>query len=158
VTLLPREEAIATVPSDIFERLRPGAEKAAWVEHFIFFIVGAWQRKLSSGLEGFSDRDRASFKDSLPDVQKAITPLVWRMRKGGNLNRGEGRWSSKCRETRTSMEGKYVEELDVLSAFDEMASLAVQREYMKAQLIYTKLTFGNKIWNSTHVAHVAAAL
>merc|ERR1712187_116866 len=75
---------------------------------------------------------------------------------GANLNRGEGRFTSKCRETRTSMEGKYVEELDVLSTFDEMASLAVQREYMKAQLFYTKLTFGNKIWNSTHVAHVAA--
>jgi len=54
------------------------------------------------------------------------------------------------------MEGKYVEELDVLSTLDEMANLAVQREYMKAQLFYTKLTFGNKIWNSTHVAHVAA--
>jgi len=70
-TLLPREEVIATVPNDISERLRPRAEKAAWVEHFIRLIVGAWQRKLSSGLE-------------------AITPLVWRLRHGVNLNHGEG--------------------------------------------------------------------
>lgn len=92
----------------------------------------------------------------MPEVEKAITPLIWRMRSGKTLERGEGKWKHKCRETRTGMDGKHVKEQSVLQSLDQMASFASEREYAKSNTTYTRLTFGNKMWNLTFVAHVSA--
>merc|ERR1719160_1200970 len=54
------------------------------------------------------------------------------------------------------MEGKFVQERSVLSSLDEIATFASKREYAQANGIYMKMAFGNKMWNLTHVAHVAA--
>merc|ERR1712150_28558 len=105
---------------------------------------------------GFGDIERAAFLSSLPDTEKAITPLIRRLRSGVSLNRGEDRDTRTSRETRTSMEGKYVREKNVLDAFDEMVTAATDRDYARAHAVYMKLTMGNKMWNLTHVAHVAA--
>merc|ERR1712232_388454 len=47
-------------------------------------------------------------------------------------------------------------ESTALTSLDQMATFASEMEYAKANLTYTKLTFGNKMWNLTHVSHVAA--
>merc|ERR1712093_708220 len=52
--------------------------------------------------------------------------------------------------------GKFVKEKSVLLQLHTMASGAADREYVKAHEAYMHLTFGNKMWNLTHVAHVAA--
>merc|ERR1712217_762300 len=54
------------------------------------------------------------------------------------------------------MEGKLVKEHTVLKSLDHIATFASEHEYAKAHFTYTKLTFGNKMWNLTHVSHVAA--
>mmetsp|Transcript_68656 Transcript_68656/g.128072 ORF Transcript_68656/g.128072 Transcript_68656/m.128072 type:complete len:314 (-) Transcript_68656:60-1001(-) len=135
-----------------------GGRKAAFIEHFILYILAAWRNALAQdgNLSSFSDIERAAFKDSLAETEKAVTPLLWRLRKGKNLNRGEARQKHRCRETRTSMEGKHVEEKDVLSQLDQMVSSAANRDYVAAHETYMTMTFGNKMWNLTHVAHVAA--
>merc|ERR1711976_352549 len=73
---------------------------------------------------------------------------------------GEGKKRDKkapaSRETRTSMEGKYVKERNVLDTLYDICELAQQQKYFDAHGLYMKLTFGNKMWNLTVVAHVAA--
>merc|ERR1711972_445213 len=53
-------------------------------------------------------------------------------------------------------EGKFVKEASVLDSLDRMATSASKKDYADAHATYMKLTLGNKMWNSTHVAHVAA--
>merc|ERR1711972_491250 len=53
-------------------------------------------------------------------------------------------------------EGKFVKEASVLDSLDRMATSASKKDYADAHGTYMKLTLGNKMWNSTHVAHVAA--
>jgi len=117
-----------------------------------------WQREQEQGFKKFTSEQRASFKD-LASIQTAMAPLMWRLRKGESLDRGEGNWrhgKTKSRETRTSMEGKFVKELGVLDSLHKMATSAVEKDYFEANAVYMKLAFGNKMWNLTHVAHVAA--
>mmetsp|Transcript_52560 Transcript_52560/g.125538 ORF Transcript_52560/g.125538 Transcript_52560/m.125538 type:complete len:316 (-) Transcript_52560:47-994(-) len=135
-----------------------GGKVSAYVQHFIMYILGSWRQALEKDktLSSFTDIERAAFKDSLPETEKAVAPLLWRLKKGVSLNRGEGRYKTRCRETRTSMEGKYVKEKDVLSQLDRMVSAAASRDYVTAHETYVTMTFGNKMWNLTHVAHVAA--
>merc|ERR1719327_46804 len=54
------------------------------------------------------------------------------------------------------MEGKFVQELSVLDSLHKICCLAYDRGYFEAHGVYMKLTFGNKMWNLTFVAHVAA--
>mmetsp|Transcript_10637 Transcript_10637/g.24194 ORF Transcript_10637/g.24194 Transcript_10637/m.24194 type:complete len:312 (+) Transcript_10637:80-1015(+) len=145
-------------PAELLPKDKVHGGKRAHIQHFILYILGAWRGALEkdSTLSSFSDIERAAFKDSLPETEKAITPLLWRLKKGKNLNRGEARQKHRCRETRTSMEGKHVEEKDVLSQLDQMVSSAAAQEYGQAHETYMTMTFGNKMWNLTHVAHVAA--
>merc|ERR1711879_122321 len=134
-----------------------GGRPAAYIQHLIRFVIGQWQEKLEKdGLEGFTDIEKAAFKDTLPDTEMAVTPLMCRLRNGVNLNRGEERWKSRSRETRTSMEGKYVQETNVLESLMSICTRAYEQDYHKAHAEYMRLTFGNKMWNLTHVAHVAA--
>merc|ERR1711957_908401 len=53
-------------------------------------------------------------------------------------------------------DGKYVKEIGVIQSLDQMATFAYEREYHKSNTTYTRLTFGNKMWNLTHVQHVSA--
>jgi hypothetical protein len=148
-------------PTDL---LPVGAAKpAARIEHFVRYVIGAWQRELDAGAGGFSDPpfgylEREAFKqrDALPETKKAITPLIRRLQNGKTLDRGEEKFKGVSRETRTSMEGKYVKEKPVLQSFDTMVTSAVARDFKLAHETYMKMTFGNKMWNLTHVAHVAA--
>merc|ERR1719161_3493723 len=54
------------------------------------------------------------------------------------------------------MEGKYVKEQNVLKSLDQITSFASEKEYAQSNAVYMKMTFGNKMWNLTHVSHVAA--
>jgi len=133
-------------------------EKSEWLGHFVSYSLGVWQREQEQGFKKFTSEQRASFKD-LASIQTAMAPLMWRLRKGESLDRGEGNWrhgKTKSRETRTSMEGKFVKELGVLDSLHKMATSAVEKDYFEANAVYMKLAFGNKMWNLTHVAHVAA--
>eukprot|EP00928_Gymnodinium_smaydae_P065582 TRINITY_DN48699_c0_g1_i2.p2 TRINITY_DN48699_c0_g1~~TRINITY_DN48699_c0_g1_i2.p2 ORF type:complete len:319 (-),score=65.28 TRINITY_DN48699_c0_g1_i2:53-1009(-) len=145
--------------SDPPAELRPRAEMKnarEYIEHFVRYTIGEWERQKTAGFPGFNDHNRGLYKDSLPDTVKAIGPLIWRLKKGENLDRGEKRNNKRSRETRTSMEGKYVREQNVLDSLERMTTCAADREYSKAHETYMRLTFGNKMWNLTHVAHVAA--
>lgn len=134
-----------------------GGQPAAYIQHFIRYVLGQWQIRLEkNGLQGFTEIEKAAFKDSLAEAQSAVTPLMCRLRNGTNLNRGEERYKSKSRETRTSMEGKFVKEQDVLHSIMTIATAGYEMDYQKAHATYMRLTFGNKMWNLTHVAHVAA--
>lgn len=140
--------------------LRPRAEfkkRQDYVEHFVRYVIGAWQRAEDGNFPGFVEMDKARFRGALKETVDGVTPLLRRIKKGVKLERGERKgWSNKCRETRTSMEGKHVQELDILESMDKMASTCANREYKLAHETYMKLTLGNKMWNSTVVAHVAA--
>lgn len=134
-----------------------GGKPAAYIQHFLRYVLGQWRMRLErDGLAGFTELEKAAFKDTLSETEMAVTPLMCRLRNGTNLNRGEDRYKSRSRETRTSMEGKYVKEQDVLGSMMVIATAAHERDYQKAHAKYMQLTFGNKMWNLTHVAHVAA--
>jgi len=147
-------------PMELLPRSDFGGRAAAYVEHFVRYVIGAWrrEREINKDFAGFTDIEKAAFSGtgSLEDVEKAITPLLWRLKKGVTLERGEGRWKTRSREARLGMEGKLVKEKGVLMSMDQMATFASEHEYAKAHFTYTKLTFGNKMWNLTHVSHVAA--
>lgn len=140
--------------------LRPRAEfkcPRLYIEHFVRYYMNQWQELIDGGLVGFTDMQRIAFqKSAFPECRKAVTPLLRRLRRRENLDRGETKNKTRSRETRTSMEGKHVQEQNVLQSLDRMATCASEREYAIAHETYVKLTFGNKMWNLTHVAHVAA--
>jgi len=133
-------------------------QPAAYIDHFVHFMVGEWIRQRELKFPGFGDFERNSFqsKGALEEVAKAIGPLLWRMKKGESLDRGEKNDVRLSRETRTSMEGKFVKEKSVMKQLCMMATMAYEKEYHTAHEAYMHLTFGNKMWNLTHVAHVAA--
>jgi len=131
-------------------------QPAPYVAHFALWALGAWRREQERGFQGFGEIERMAFQGALGECEKAIAPLLWRLKKGESLDRGEQRETKRSRETRTSMEGKFVQEKSVLKQLHFMATCALEREYVKAHEAYMHLTFGNKMWNLTHVAHVAA--
>jgi len=146
---------------------REGKKPGEYIEHFARFAVGQWRKELESGAwnlrasptqSGFTELEVGLFRDPklLREAEEALTPLLRRLKKGDNLQRGEDKAKSRSRETRTSMEGKHIKEASVLEQLDRMASMSAERNYKEAHGAYMKLTLGNKIWNSTHVAHVAA--
>jgi len=161
--LLSREQVAQTSTATEGAEQRKGWVARAFIEHFCRYALGAWRRKLHSG-EGaaafaeFTHLERQAFQDPrlLREAEEAITPLVRRLKSGANLQRGEEKHKSRCRETRTSMESKFVKEANVLESLDRMASSAALQNYVDAHATYMKLTLGNKMWNSTYVAHVAA--
>jgi len=133
-------------------------QPAAYIDHFVHFMVGEWIRQRELKFPGFGDFERNSFqsKGALEEVAKAIGPLLWRMKKGESLDRGEKNDVRLSRETRTSMEGKFVKEKSVLKQLCIMAAMGYDREYHTAHEAYMHMTFGNKMWNLTHVQHVSA--
>lgn len=132
-------------------------QPGAFIEHFVHYFVGQWERLKEQGYPGFGEIEKAAFTGTThAETIKAISPLLWRLKKGESLERGEGKDTRRSRETRTSMEGKFVKEKSVLQQLTVMAGSAYERDYLSAHEAYMHLTFGNKMWNSTHVAHVAA--
>lgn len=141
------------------KELRPPkdcGQPGPYIQHWVHYFFGAWQRAEESGYQGFGDIQRMAFKGNMKECQDAITPLLWRLKKGVSLDRGEQKDTRRSRETRTSMEGKFVKEKSVLAQLFEMAAKAAETDYIAAHAAYMRLTFGNKMWNLTHVAHVAA--
>uniref|UniRef100_A0A7S1B0A1 Prp18 domain-containing protein n=1 Tax=Noctiluca scintillans TaxID=2966 RepID=A0A7S1B0A1_NOCSC len=108
-------------------------DPSAFVDHFVRFCLEAWRRKQASGLEGFSELERAAFQDgdSLRQAVEALVPLLRQLK--------EGRVDSS-----------------VLKMLDKMGSLASAREYLDADKVYMELTLGNKKWHSTCVMHIPA--
>mmetsp|Transcript_113914 Transcript_113914/g.318232 ORF Transcript_113914/g.318232 Transcript_113914/m.318232 type:complete len:293 (+) Transcript_113914:1-879(+) len=133
-----------------------GGKLGPYIQHFVHYAIGAWARAEAEGFPGFGEMERASFRGTIEQCKKGVGPLMWRLKKGENLDRGEQQETRRSRETRTSMEGKFVKEKSVLQQLHIMAKGAFDREYVKAHEAYMHLTFGNKMWNLTHVAHVAA--
>mmetsp|Transcript_31316 Transcript_31316/g.88219 ORF Transcript_31316/g.88219 Transcript_31316/m.88219 type:complete len:305 (+) Transcript_31316:171-1085(+) len=149
-------------PTEQLRREQVGTPRQ-FVEHFCRYALGVWRRELalkgdSAAFAGFTPLERQAFEDPklLREAERAITPLIRRLKSGETLQRGEGKFKSRSRETRTSMESKFVKEADVLQSLERMASSATSQDYMDAHETYMKLTLGNKMWNSTHVAHVSA--
>lgn len=132
-------------------------DKRKFIEHFVKFILEAWRKKEADGFPNFGDMERGAFTRMRGEAEKGLTPLMWRLKKGESLDRGEARqFNKKSRETRTSMESKFVQEKCVLTQVYKMTAGACEGEYVKAHEAYMQLTFGNKMWNLTHVTHVAA--
>lgn len=146
--------------SDAPPKLLPHEEipdMGAFIEHFIRYIIGAWRRGLEGDFKGFTDMDKTAFKDTmLQATQDAVAPLIRRLRKGEKLDRGEGESESRSRETRTSMEGKFVKEESVIVQINRLVEFAATQEYAQAHGCYMRMAFGNKMWNSTIVQHVSA--
>jgi len=139
------------LPGDQFKKA------AEFIEHFVRFAVGAWQQQQDRGFSSFEFLERQHFEKTLKDTIDGITPLVRRLRRGDQLERGERKEGrSRCRETRTSMEGKFLGEAKVMDQLQQMAQMAYERDYVSAHKAYMRLTLGNKTWNNTCVQHVAA--
>eukprot|EP00913_Durusdinium_trenchii_P012392 g11633.t1 len=72
-----------------------GLDATAWVEHFVRYHVGAWQRKADENYKGF------------PDLAEI---LIRRLHNPRELDRGE-KTVRRGRETRAGMEGRVQEEM-----------------------------------------------
>jgi hypothetical protein len=133
---------------------------AAFIEHFVRFGVKVWRDQIEAGFPGCDHMTKAKFEKSLPQAVDAITPLIRRLRSGESLQKGEVKESSlfgsRSRETRTSMEGKFLGEAHVSTQFEKMITLAYDRDYVQAHKEYMLMTLGNKTWNNTFVQHVSA--
>jgi len=147
-------------PTELLSREKVGSA-ADFIDHFVRYIIGAWRNEEAAGFKGFKDMERRAFQDALSHTEQAVTPLLRRLKKGEKLERGETRESmlgtACCRETRTSMEGKFLEEKSVLQQLNDMVTLAANRQYTEAHNTYMKMTLGNKMWNNTIVSHVPAS-
>jgi len=136
--------------------------RSAYIEHFVRWGVGVWAKQIEQGFSGFDDMAKQKFATSLPEAKDSLTPLIKRLKHGESLQKGEektgkkGEFGARSRETRTSMEGKFLGEADVKTQFEEMISMAYERKYVKAHKAYMLMTLGNKTWNNTFVQHVAA--
>lgn len=143
------------LPRKKFDKERNSA--AAYIEHFIRFVIGAWRKQQTSGWANFDFLHKQAFETTLPETIDAITPLIRRLRKGENLERGERKENrGRCRETRTSMEGKFIQEASPKEQLEQMVTMAYDMDYVSAHKAYMRLTLGNKTWNNTCVQHVAA--
>lgn len=133
---------------------------AAFIEHFVRFGVGAWRQQIEAGFPGCEHMTKAKFENSLSETIDAITPLIRRLRNGESLQKGEEKndslFGSRSRETRTSMEGKFLGEANVTRQFESMITMAFDRDYVQAHKAYMLMTLGNKTWNNTFVQHVSA--
>jgi len=128
-----------------------------FIEHFVRFGVGAWHQRQETGFSEFKDMEKLAFEKTLPDTMAAITPLLKMLMKGQSLERGERKEDrGRSRETRTSMEGKHIQEASVKGQLERMAVLAYEMDYVAAHKAYMLLTLGHKTWNNTTVLHVAA--
>lgn len=130
-------------------------EATAWVEHFVRYHVGAWQRKADANYAGFPDLAVTTLKPLLKPSQEALEILIRRLHNPRELDRSE-KTVRKGRETRAGMEGRVQEERSVLEQLDDISSNCSKLDYLAARAGYMKLTLGNKTWNNTFVAHVAA--
>merc|ERR1719162_75758 len=120
--------------------------------------MGCWQRHQETGYKGFNEIEKAAFAPTKTynETQANITPMLWRLKRGVSLEKGEEKDTTRSRETRTGMEGKFCKNKPVLAQLCKMATSCYDMDYVTAHEAYTQLTFGNKMWNLTFVAHVAA--
>lgn len=146
----------SSAPAELLPRSKFG-KAATYVEHFVHFVIGAWRKQQSTGFASFADLEKQAFEKTLQDTIEAITPLIKRLRRGESLERGERKETrGRCRETRTSMEGKFFQEASVIGQLEQMVTMAYDTDYVGAHKAYMRLTLGNKTWNNTTVHHVAA--
>mmetsp|Transcript_15456 Transcript_15456/g.24706 ORF Transcript_15456/g.24706 Transcript_15456/m.24706 type:complete len:337 (-) Transcript_15456:74-1084(-) len=143
---------------DIYKKYpRTVADNAAFVEHFVRYGVGQWQRKATDSYAGFKHMEAVTFgnKGLLENSLKGLEVLLRRLLNPKELDRSE-KEVRKGRETRAGMEGKVQKEKNVLEQISNICKEAAQQDYLGAQRGYMRLTLGNKTWNNTFVTHVAA--
>lgn len=139
------------------EAFDSGEDQAAYLEHFVRFMLGAWRRQRATGFVGFSDIGLARFQDSLAQTEEDLAPLILLLRSGETLEKGESKADRKGQRTaRTSQDGCSHAEASVLGQLTHMAACAEKRLYAEAHTAYMKLTLGNKTWHNTCVVHISA--
>jgi len=126
-----------------------------WVEHYVRYYVGQWQKAAEADYAGFGHMEVQSLKPLLKSSMEAFEILIRRLHNPRELDRSE-KEVRKGRETRAGMEGKVKQEKSVLLQLDEITTNSSKMDYLAARAGYMKLTLGNKTWNNTFVAHVAA--
>lgn len=130
-----------------------------FVEHFIRFGIGTWAKEIENKFAGRDLPTKVKFEASLPEALAAFTPLIRRLKRGESLQKGEEKkkhFGSRSRETRTSMEGKFLGEASVIGQFEQMITMAYDKNYVQAHKAYMLMTLGHKTWNNTLVQHVSA--
>lgn len=155
------EQAIdwTTPPSELLLREQVGdGRAAAFIDHFVRFVLGAWKCQQAADFPGFSDVERAAFGGSaLEETREAMVPLLTQLARGEKLERGETKPDRiRMSGARTGCDGRHVDEAGVLEQLDSMASSAAKRDYAEAHKAYMTLTLGHKKWNNTCVTHVSA--
>jgi len=126
-----------------------------WVEHFVRYYIGIWQKKAEEGYVGFGHMETQTLQPLLKTSMGALEVLIRRLHNPKELDRSE-KEVRKGRGTRAGMEGKVQKEKSVLLQLDEITTASSNMDYLGARAGYMKLTLGNKTWNSTFVTHVAA--
>lgn len=144
----------ANPPAELLPRDKFKAA-TAWVEHYVRYYVGEWQRKAADGYAGFPDLAVTTLRPLLKPSMEALEILIRRLHDPKELDRSE-KTVRRGRETRAGMEGKVQQERSVLAQIDDITSNSQSLDYLAARAGYMKLTLGNKTWNNTFVAHVAA--
>jgi len=116
-------------PEDLRPRGEVGEGSAEeFIEHFVRYAVGAWQRELEGGLLAARAGRNPELKtfvsvDALRQAEASLSPLLRQLRQG-------------------TVNG------EILKHLDEMASRAANREYAAANKAYMELTIGNKKWQN----------
>lgn len=118
--LLPRDFVMSQASS-------PGA----FVEHFVRYMVRAWRRELEreSPFAGCntSAAERAALGtwESFRLAQAALAPLILQLEEGAA-------------------------DALIVKQLDKLVTLAAEREYMDAGVVYIEISMGNKKWNNAH--------
>ncbi|CAK9046441.1 Pre-mRNA-splicing factor Slu7 [Durusdinium trenchii] len=115
----PDSEDLLGPPKEIIDWSNPPLElksresfkdATAWVEHFVRYHVGAWQRKADENYKGFPDLAVTTLKPLLQPSREALEILIRRLHNPRELDRGE-KTVRRGRETRAGMEGRVQEEM-----------------------------------------------
>ncbi|CAE7937703.1 unnamed protein product [Symbiodinium sp. KB8] len=129
----------ANPPAELLPRDKFKANQRSFKQQTVMLVSLTWQYSLSRSPQGLRPHRMATPKD----------------RSEKTVRRG--------RETRAGMEGKVQQEkrclaeaMGVLAQIDDITSNSQSLDYLAARAGYMKLTLGNKTWNNTFVAHVAA--
>lgn len=106
-----------------------GSGGAAFVDHFVRWVIGAWRREIGSGAKiqssglSVSEVEWFNSEEALLQTQESFATLLRQLEKGDA-------------------------DPHVLSHLERMATLAYEREYAEANKAYMELTMGNKKWQN----------
>lgn len=129
--LLPMEfYSLQDLPEELLAAGDMGSEPGLYVAHFVRFVLGCWQRTLSSGkpLEGpgLTAQSAALFqsKAKLRETTEALKPLLRQL------------WLRKVTD-------------EVLRELEKVVRHAADRDYIRANEVYVAMTMGRKTWHNS---------